>query len=126
MPIQFWQHSVADIRLHTEVKAGSELDYACDEPTLPPYLTLTVKGAGSSEVTADMNFFREYNKLFYENFIYIAATYTFSQYGRMSRLTNNSILYLQVFLSKTLVIKVSSIILSAGALRRGLLGRSVW
>uniref|UniRef100_A0AAZ3RG97 UBA domain-containing protein n=1 Tax=Oncorhynchus tshawytscha TaxID=74940 RepID=A0AAZ3RG97_ONCTS len=79
VPIQFWQHGVADIRLHTEVKAGSVLDFACDEPTLPPYLTLIVKGAGSSEVTADMNFFREYNKLYYENFIYIAATYTFSQ-----------------------------------------------
>uniref|UniRef100_A0A8C4H619 Vacuolar protein sorting 13 homolog D n=1 Tax=Dicentrarchus labrax TaxID=13489 RepID=A0A8C4H619_DICLA len=79
VPIQFWQHGVADIRLHTEVKAGSVLDYACDEPTLSPYLTLTVKGAGSSEVTADMNFFREYNKLYYENFIYIAATHTFSQ-----------------------------------------------
>ncbi|XP_035236927.1 vacuolar protein sorting-associated protein 13D isoform X1 [Anguilla anguilla] len=79
VPIQFWQHGVADMRLHTEVKAGSVLDYACDEPILPPYLTLMVKGAGSSEVTADMNFFREYNKLYYENFIYIAATYTFSQ-----------------------------------------------
>ncbi|XP_070696419.1 intermembrane lipid transfer protein VPS13D [Pempheris klunzingeri] len=79
VPIQFWQHGVADIRLHTEVKAGCVLDYASDEPTLPPYLTLTVKGAGSSEVTADMNFFREYNKLYYENFIYIAATHTFSQ-----------------------------------------------
>ncbi|XP_028266472.1 vacuolar protein sorting-associated protein 13D isoform X2 [Parambassis ranga] len=78
VPIQFWQHGVADIWLHTEVKANSVLDYACDEPTLPPYLTLTVKGAGSSEVTADMNFFREYNKLYYENFIYIAATHTFS------------------------------------------------
>ncbi|XP_074499141.1 intermembrane lipid transfer protein VPS13D isoform X2 [Sebastes fasciatus] len=78
VPIQFWQHGVADLRLHTEVKAGAVLDYACDEPTLPPYLTLTVKGAGSSEVTSDMNFFREYNKLYYENFIYIAATYTFS------------------------------------------------
>lgn len=81
VPIQFWQHGVADIQLHTEVRAGSVLDYACDEPTLPPYLTLIVKGAGSSEVTADMNFFREYNKLFYENFIYIAATHTFSEYG---------------------------------------------
>lgn len=81
VPIQFWQHEVADMRLRTEVKAGSVLDYACDEPTLPPHLTLTAKGAGSSEVTADMNFFREYNKLYYENFIYIAATHTFSGYG---------------------------------------------
>uniref|UniRef100_A0A3Q2P469 Vacuolar protein sorting 13 homolog D n=1 Tax=Fundulus heteroclitus TaxID=8078 RepID=A0A3Q2P469_FUNHE len=79
VPIQFWQHGVADLRLHTEVKAASVLDYACDEPTLPPYITLTVKGAGSSEVTADMNNFREYNKLYYENFIYIAATHTFPQ-----------------------------------------------
>ncbi|XP_024914858.1 vacuolar protein sorting-associated protein 13D isoform X3 [Cynoglossus semilaevis] len=79
VPIQFWQHGVVDIRLHTEVKAGSVLDYACDEPTLPPYLTLIVKGAGSSEVTADMNYFREYNKLYYENFIYIAASHTFRQ-----------------------------------------------
>lgn len=81
VPIQFWQHEVADMRLRTEVKSSSVLDYACDEPTLPPHLTLTVKGAGSSEVTADMNFFREYNKLYYENFIYIAATHTFSQYA---------------------------------------------
>lgn len=80
VPIQFWQHGVADLRLHTEVKPGLSLDYAWDEPTLPSYITLTVKGAGSSEVTADMNFFRENNKLYYENFIYIAASYTFSQY----------------------------------------------
>ncbi|XP_051961416.1 intermembrane lipid transfer protein VPS13D-like [Xyrauchen texanus] len=79
VPIQFWQHGVADIRLHTEVKPGAVLDYAFDEPILPPCLTLTVKGAGSSEVTADMNFFREYNKLYYENFIYIAASFTFSE-----------------------------------------------
>ncbi|XP_041130652.1 vacuolar protein sorting-associated protein 13D-like isoform X3 [Polyodon spathula] len=79
VPIQFWQHGVADLRLHTEVKPGLSLDYAWDEPTLPSYITLTVKGAGSSEVTADMNFFRENNKLYYENFIYIAASYTFSQ-----------------------------------------------
>ncbi|XP_014195954.1 vacuolar protein sorting-associated protein 13D isoform X2 [Haplochromis burtoni] len=79
VPIRFWQHGVVDMQLHTEVKPGAVLDYACDEPTLPPCLILTVKGAGSSEVTADMNFFREYNKLYYENFIYIAATHTFSQ-----------------------------------------------
>ncbi|KAL7864820.1 hypothetical protein AOLI_G00162400 [Acnodon oligacanthus] len=101
VPIQFWQHGVPDIRLHTEVKAGAVLDYACDEPTLPPYLTLTVKGAGSSEVSADMNFFREYNKLYYENFIYIAATFTFSQDagkrpGVMKRVASSAELVLDV------------------------------
>uniref|UniRef100_A0A1A7ZDZ5 Vacuolar protein sorting 13D n=1 Tax=Nothobranchius furzeri TaxID=105023 RepID=A0A1A7ZDZ5_NOTFU len=97
VPVQFWQHGVADLRLHTEVKPLSVLDYACDEPTLPPYLTLTVKGAGSSEVTADMNFFREYNKLYYENFIYIAATHTFSQkLERKRRLISHTELVLDV------------------------------
>uniref|UniRef100_A0A3B4CNR3 UBA domain-containing protein n=1 Tax=Pygocentrus nattereri TaxID=42514 RepID=A0A3B4CNR3_PYGNA len=101
VPIQFWQHGVPDMRLHTEVKAGAVLDYACDEPTLPPYLTLTVKGAGSSEVSADMNFFREYNKLYYENFIYIAATFTFSQDvgkrpGVMKRMASSAELVLDV------------------------------
>lgn len=81
VPIQFWQHGVADLQLQYEVKAASVMDYACDEPTLPPCITLIVKGAESSEVTANMNFFREYNKLYYENFIYIAATHTFSLYG---------------------------------------------
>ncbi len=81
VPIQFWQHGVADIRLHTEVKPEVVFDYACDEPILQPYITLTVKGAGSSEVTADMNCFREYNKLYYENFIYIAASFTFSEWA---------------------------------------------
>ncbi|TRY87039.1 hypothetical protein DNTS_009138 [Danionella cerebrum] len=79
VPVQFWQHGVADMRLYTEVKPGAVLDYACDEPILEPYLMVTVKGAGSSEVMADMNFFREYNKLYYENFIYIAASFTFSE-----------------------------------------------
>ncbi|KAG8142171.1 hypothetical protein E2320_006129 [Naja naja] len=65
-------------RLSTEVKPSTTLDYAWDEPILPPYITLTVKGAGSSEVTCCMNDFQESKQLYYENFIYIAATYTFS------------------------------------------------
>ncbi|XP_072305384.1 intermembrane lipid transfer protein VPS13D isoform X2 [Eucyclogobius newberryi] len=98
VPVQFWQHGVADMKLRTEVKAGAVLDYACDEPTLLPYLSLSVKGAGSSEVTADMNNFREYNKLYYENFIYIAATHTFSQKvdGRKKRLVSCAELVLDV------------------------------
>ncbi|ETE58023.1 Vacuolar protein sorting-associated protein 13D, partial [Ophiophagus hannah] len=66
------------INMSTEVKPSTTLDYAWDEPTLPPYITLTVKGAGSSEVTCYMNDFQESKQLYYENFIYIAATYTFS------------------------------------------------
>ncbi|XP_058017026.1 intermembrane lipid transfer protein VPS13D [Ahaetulla prasina] len=78
VPVVFAQHGVAEPRLSTEVKPSTTLDYAWDEPTLPPYVTLTVKGAGSSEVTCCMNDFQESKQLYYENFIYIAAAYTFS------------------------------------------------
>ncbi|NWH50828.1 VP13D protein, partial [Fregata magnificens] len=44
----------------------------------PPFIMLTVKGAGSSEVVCSMNDFQDSKQLYYENFIYIAATYTFS------------------------------------------------
>uniref|UniRef100_UPI00398EEC11 intermembrane lipid transfer protein VPS13D isoform X3 n=1 Tax=Pristiophorus japonicus TaxID=55135 RepID=UPI00398EEC11 len=84
--IIFNQHGVAEPRLKTEVKPASSLDYAWDEPVLQPFITLTVKGAGSSEITCDMNDFKESKQLYYENFIYIAATHTFSglreSYGR--------------------------------------------
>ncbi|NWS42861.1 VP13D protein, partial [Probosciger aterrimus] len=56
----------------------TSLDYAWDEPILQPFIMLTVKGAGSSEIVCSMNDFQESKQLYYENFIYIAATYTFS------------------------------------------------
>ncbi|XP_075461165.1 intermembrane lipid transfer protein VPS13D isoform X3 [Ascaphus truei] len=78
VPVIFMQHGVAEPRLRTEVKAMTSLDYAWDEPTLPSYITVTVKGAGSSEINCNMNDFQNSKQLYYENFIYIAATYTFS------------------------------------------------
>ncbi|KAM4015734.1 LOW QUALITY PROTEIN: intermembrane lipid transfer protein VPS13D [Anomaloglossus baeobatrachus] len=78
VPVMFIQHGVAEPRLRTEVKASSSLDYAWDEPILPSYISLTVKGAGSSEIVCNMNDFQDSKQLYYENFIYIAATYTFS------------------------------------------------
>nr|XP_055187532.1 intermembrane lipid transfer protein VPS13D isoform X4 [Nyctereutes procyonoides] len=78
VPVVFTQHGVAEPRLRTEVKPMTSLDYAWDEPTLPPFITLTVKGAGSSELNCNMNDFQDNRQLYYENFIYIAATYTFS------------------------------------------------
>ncbi|CAK6440611.1 unnamed protein product [Pipistrellus nathusii] len=78
VPVVFTQLGVAEPRLRTEVKPMSSLDYAWDEPALPPFITLTVKGAGSSEINCNMNDFQDNRQLYYENFIYIAATYTFS------------------------------------------------
>ncbi|XP_069467009.1 intermembrane lipid transfer protein VPS13D [Ambystoma mexicanum] len=78
VPVLFTQHGVAEPRLRTEVNPTSSLDYAWDEPTLPPFISVTVKGAGSSEITCNMNNLQDSRQLYYENFIYIAATYTFS------------------------------------------------
>ncbi|XP_073937433.1 intermembrane lipid transfer protein VPS13D isoform X8 [Castor canadensis] len=78
VPIVFTQHGVVEPRLRTEVKPMTSLEYAWDEPTLPPFITLTVKGAGSSEISCNMNDFQDNRQLYYENFIYIAATHTFS------------------------------------------------
>ncbi|XP_072833810.2 intermembrane lipid transfer protein VPS13D [Pogona vitticeps] len=78
VPIVFTQHGVAEPRLSTEVKPSTSLDYAWDEPSLPPCITLSVKGASSSEITCCMDDFQDSKQLYYENFIYIAATYTFS------------------------------------------------
>ncbi|XP_067166990.1 intermembrane lipid transfer protein VPS13D isoform X1 [Apteryx mantelli] len=78
VPIVFNQHGVVEPRLYTEVKPLTSLDYAWDEPILPPFIMLTVKGAGSSEIICSMNDFQDSKQLYYENFIYIAATYTFS------------------------------------------------
>ncbi|NXO05389.1 VP13D protein, partial [Rhinopomastus cyanomelas] len=78
VPIVFNQHGVVEPRLYTEVKPMTSLDYAWDEPVLPPFITLTVKGAGSSEIVCSMNDFQDSKQLYYENFIYIAAAYTFS------------------------------------------------
>ena len=50
--------------------------YAWDEPTLDPYLTLSVQGGSSA--TFNMNNLNDSDKqLYYENFIYIAFTATF-------------------------------------------------
>ncbi|XP_070330415.1 intermembrane lipid transfer protein VPS13D isoform X10 [Odocoileus virginianus] len=91
VPVVFTQHGVAEPRLRTEVKPMTSLDYAWDEPTLPPFVTLTVKGAGSSEISCNMNDFQDNQQLYYENFIYIAATYTFSglQEGTGRPVTSN-------------------------------------
>ncbi|XP_064028258.1 intermembrane lipid transfer protein VPS13D isoform X4 [Pogoniulus pusillus] len=78
VPVVFNQHRVVEPRLYTEVKPMTSLDYAWDEPILPPFIMLTVKGAGSSNIVCSMNDFQDSKQLYYENFIYIAAAYTFS------------------------------------------------
>ncbi|CAN7986722.1 unnamed protein product [Ixodes hexagonus] len=77
VPVTFHQTGVASELLKPVVKAHSSVPYAWDEPTLPPYLTVTAPG-GMSE-TYDMTIFREGKKLYYENFFYIAFSGTFQE-----------------------------------------------
>lgn len=58
------------------------MPYALDEPTLPPYITLSVPG-GSSAVYS-MNSNAEGDVLCYENFFYIAFTGTMKEYVLLS------------------------------------------
>ena len=51
--------------------------YAWDEPTLPPHITLSVPGGSSS--TYNMDVVGDGDKLYYENFIYLAMAATFKK-----------------------------------------------
>ncbi|XP_077532737.1 vacuolar protein sorting 13D isoform X2 [Haemaphysalis longicornis] len=73
--VTFHQTSVANDMLRATVRAHTSVPYAWDEPTLPPYITVTAPG-GMSE-TYDMTIFRPGKKLYYENFFYIAFSGTF-------------------------------------------------
>uniref|UniRef100_A0A8C4Q045 Vacuolar protein sorting 13 homolog D n=1 Tax=Eptatretus burgeri TaxID=7764 RepID=A0A8C4Q045_EPTBU len=78
VPVVFWQRGVTDPCLRSEVKPLTSLPFAPDEPTLPPFITCEVKGSGSSEATVNMDRFGESQQLYYENYIYVASTHTFS------------------------------------------------
>ncbi|CAL1290806.1 unnamed protein product [Larinioides sclopetarius] len=75
--ITYYQTNVEQERLKTSIRAHTSVPYAFDEPTLPPYITLCAPGG--SAATYNMNIFREGSQLFYENFIYIIFTGTFSE-----------------------------------------------
>lgn len=53
--------------------------YAWDEPTALPHITLKVQSGTCA--TYDMNTVGDGEKLYYENFIYIAFTHTFKRYS---------------------------------------------
>lgn len=55
--------------------------YAWDEPTALPHITLKVQSGTCA--TYDMNTVGDGERLYYENFIYIAFTHTFKRYSRI-------------------------------------------
>ena len=54
------------------------VDYAWDEPTLLPHITLSVQGGTSG--TYSMKNMSDGDQLCYKNFIYIAFTASFNEY----------------------------------------------
>lgn len=63
--------------LYLSIHVCFSVPYAWDEPTLAPSLTLSVQGGTSASY--DMDKLEEGEKLYYQNFIYLAATVTFYQ-----------------------------------------------
>lgn len=53
--------------------------YAFDEPTFLPHISLKVPSG--TTVSYDMNTLGDGEKLYYENFIYIAFTHTFKRFA---------------------------------------------
>ncbi|XP_041352246.1 vacuolar protein sorting-associated protein 13D-like isoform X2 [Gigantopelta aegis] len=77
VPILFYQTGTTEDCLRKQLKPHSSVPYAWDEPTMSPQLTLKIPGGTSA--TYNLNKLEEGPQLCYENFIYIAATHTFSR-----------------------------------------------
>ncbi|XP_070561460.1 LOW QUALITY PROTEIN: intermembrane lipid transfer protein VPS13D-like [Ptychodera flava] len=75
--ILYYQSAVADMSLRTIIKPKTSVPYALDESILPPIITLAVQGG--SQGSYHINKSEEGEKLFYENFIYIAFLHTFTK-----------------------------------------------
>lgn len=73
--VLFHQTRVKLDRLRTWIKPRTSLPYAWDEPTALPHITLKV--ASGTDAVYDMNLVGDCEKLYYENFIYIAFSHTF-------------------------------------------------
>ncbi|XP_060085097.1 intermembrane lipid transfer protein VPS13D-like [Ylistrum balloti] len=77
VPIKYYQTGIEDVTLMSNIKPHTSLAYAWDEPTFAPSISLNVQGGTSA--TYNMNKLEEGEKLYYQNFIYLAATASFNQ-----------------------------------------------
>ncbi|KAL5009744.1 hypothetical protein ScPMuIL_012049 [Solemya velum] len=77
VPIMYYQTSTVEEELKSYIKPHTNLRYAWDEPTLDPFITLSVRGGTSG--TYNMNKLEEGEQLCYENFIFLGATATFNR-----------------------------------------------
>lgn len=75
VPVTFYQDGIKEEARRYVVKAGASMPYAWDEPTIAPLICVAAPG-GTCE-TYDMRTFKAGNRLYYENFFYIAFTGTF-------------------------------------------------
>lgn len=75
VPIEFYQTGTLSLWNKSVVRPKSSFNYAWDECTMKPHITVCAPGGSSS--IYDLNSLRPGNNLTYENFIYIAFTGTF-------------------------------------------------
>ncbi|OWF52509.1 Vacuolar protein sorting-associated protein 13D [Mizuhopecten yessoensis] len=78
VPIKYYQTGIEDVTLMSNIKPHTSLAYAWDEPTFAPSISLCVQGGTSA--TYNMNKLEEGDKLYYQNFIYLASTASFNQW----------------------------------------------
>jgi len=72
--VMYYQTNATD-GFRTMIKPWTSVDYAWDEPTLPPYITCSITGGTSA--TYNLNALGDGDQLIYENFIYITFQSTF-------------------------------------------------
>ena len=72
--VMYYQTHATD-GYRTMIKPWTSVDYAWDEPTLPPYVTCSITGGTSA--TYNLNTLGDGDQLIYENFIYITFQSTF-------------------------------------------------
>ncbi|XP_053397930.1 intermembrane lipid transfer protein VPS13D-like [Mercenaria mercenaria] len=74
VPLLYFQTKTTEERLRTYVRPQTSLAYAWDEPTLDPYMTLSV--ANGTTATYNLDLLGEGEQLSYQNYLYICATAT--------------------------------------------------
>ncbi|XP_033641822.1 vacuolar protein sorting-associated protein 13D-like isoform X2 [Asterias rubens] len=81
----YYQHKVADINLRTVIRPKASVPYTWDELVLPRELYCEVKGG--SGATFKLDVLGDGAMLYYENFIYLCMTHTFT--GSSSTLSSS-------------------------------------
>ncbi|KAL4233287.1 Vacuolar protein sorting-associated protein 13D [Mactra antiquata] len=87
--LRYYQTKTQDERLRAIIRPQTSLPYAWDEPTLDPYLTLSV--ANGTTATYNLDNLGEGEQLTYQNYLYICATTTLTRGNSYSEGAHNDL-----------------------------------